>query len=307
VNHFRLLAIGTAALAAVALAACTDLGGELPSAVTSPMPGPQGGEGMSARRQLWHVPSQKPGLLMHALLFRPPGPGPFPLAVINHGSEQDAAGRLSMPLPSFEPVTDWFLARRYAVLLPQRPGHGRTGGDYHEDQGSCNHADFVSAGNAAADSIATAIDYMIGQPFIEPDGVVVVGNSAGGWGALALAGRSPPAVAAVVNFSGGRGGHHMNRPLNNCSPDRLVAAAAVLGRTARLPTLWLYAANDSYFPPDLSRRMADAFRAAGGDAEYHLVPPIHGEGHRLIQASGPDAPWVAYVETFLHKRRIGGN
>ncbi|HMB75630.1 MAG TPA: hypothetical protein VKN76_04485, partial [Kiloniellaceae bacterium] len=53
---------------------------------------------------------------------------------------------------------------------------------------------------------------------------------------------------------------------NNCSPERLVAAAAGFGRTARVPTLWLYAENDSYFPPDLSRRMATAYTAAGGKA-----------------------------------------
>jgi alpha-beta hydrolase superfamily lysophospholipase len=31
-------------------------------------------------------------------------------------------------MPEFRGLTDWFLGRGYAVLLPQRPGHGATGG-----------------------------------------------------------------------------------------------------------------------------------------------------------------------------------
>ena len=146
---------------------------------------------------------------MRATLFRPPGPGPFPLAVINHGSEQDPAKRARMPMPEFRSLTEWFLQRGYAVLLPQRPGHGETGGRYLEDQGGCASSNYEKAGNATANSIAAAIDFMAKQPFVKPTGMVVVGNSAGGWGAIALASRNPAGVAAVVNFAGGRGGHHM--------------------------------------------------------------------------------------------------
>jgi len=55
-------------------------------------------------------------------------------------------------------------------------------------------------------------------------------------------------------------------------PDQLVDAVAEFGRTARVPMLWIYTRNDSYFGPDLSKRMAEAFRAAGGNVEYHLLP-----------------------------------
>ena len=132
---------------------------------------------------------------------------------------------------------------------------------------------------------------------------MVIGNSAGGWGALALASQNPPSVAAVVNFAGGRGGRNRNRPENNCAPDRLVAAAADFGRTARLPTLWLYAENDSYFAPELSKRMAAAFTAAGGNAAYHLLPPVRGDGHALIATAGPEASWMSYLASFLTQLR----
>lgn len=204
-----------------------------------------------------------------------------------------------MPMPSFPALTNWLLARGYAVLLPQRPGHGETGGRYLEDQGVCGRARYVEAGLATADSITAAINFMTEQPFIDPDRVLVVGNSAGAWGALALASRNPPDVAAIVNFAGGRGGRNRGRADNNCSPERLIAAAGEYGRSARTPTLWLYAENDSYFPPDLSRKMEAAYVAAGGRAEYVLLPPVQSEGHALISTAPPEATWVAPLERFL--------
>jgi len=240
---------------------------------------------------------------MHAYLFRPPGNGPFPLAVINHGSDEDPVGRAFVSMPSYPALTDWFVAHGYAVLLPQRPGHGDTGGPYLEDQGGCETANYAKAGNAAADSIAAAIAFMPQQPFIKPTGIVVAGNSAGGWAALALASRNVPGLKAVVNFAGGRGGRKYGRAGSNCAPDRLVTAAGKFGSTARIPTLWLYAANDTYFSSNLSRRMADAFRAAGGRVEYELLPPVAGDGHLLIFTSGDKATWLPYLAKFLGRTK----
>jgi dienelactone hydrolase len=200
-------------------------------------------------------------------------------------------------MPAFQSLTAWLVAHGYAVLLPQRPGHGETGGRYLEDQGPCQRAQYVKSGEATADSIAAVINFMVEQPFIKPNGVLVVGNSAGGWGALALAGRNPPNVSAIVNISGGRGGRNLGRANSNCSPGRLVAAAGKFGRTARIPTLWLYAENDSYFPPDLSRKMEAAYTAAGGKVEYVLLSPRTVEGHSLIDVSPPS--WIAPLERFL--------
>ena len=202
-------------------------------------------------------------------------------------------------MPAYRLASQWFLDRRFAVVLPQRPGHGETGGPYMEDQGRCESADYHQAGLRTADSIEAAIDYMTAQPFVRKTGVVVVGQSAGGWGAIALASRNPEVVKAVINFSGGRGGHSDNNANNNCSPDRLVASAREFARTARIPTLWLYAENDSYFAPDLSKRMSQAFGEAGGRAEYHLLPPVAEEGHLLIESDEARALWTPIVERFL--------
>jgi len=239
---------------------------------------------------------------MHATVLRPPGAGPFPLVIVNHGSTQNEDQRKEFALPSYPLISEWFLRRGYIVLLPQRPGHGETGGPYFEDQGRCESAEFSRSGLATANLIQATIDHLTAQPFVRRDGVIVVGQSAGGWGALALASRNPPAVAAIVSFAGGRGGRAYDKPNNNCSPERLVAAAAEFGRSARVPTLWLYAENDSFFAPALSRRMYDSFRSAGGIAEYHLLPPVGAEGHQMINARDASEAWKPILAEFLSRR-----
>jgi dienelactone hydrolase len=251
-----------------------------------PQFGAQAPESAADRSQQWLVPSPDPGVAAHALLFRPPGDGPFPLAVISHATTQNVLRRAQMPQPEYRALAAWLVARGFAVLVPERPGHGATGGRYIEDQGGCDEADYARAGRATADSIAAALTYMRGQAFIRPNGTLIVGHSAGGWGALALAGQNPPDVTAVIAFSPGRGGHANDRPNQVCAPHSLLTAAAEFGKTARVPVIWLVARNDSYFSQALSRQMADAFRAGGDRVDFRALPDFRSEGHWLAETDG---------------------
>lgn len=236
---------------------------------------------------------------MRTAILQPPGTGPFPLAVINHGSTADAEERKDLPAPAFEPVASWFVNHGYVVALPERPGHGETGGPYLEDIGSCEDPDYERAGLGAAASIEAAVQFLTGQPFVQKTGVVLIGHSAGAWGALAEASQDPGPLRAVINFAGGLGGHSYGEPNRNCAPDRLVQSAAAFGQITRIPTLWLYSANDTYFDAVLSERMADAYRGAGGTAEYHLLPGFGEDGHFLIFSSHAVPIWAPIVAKFL--------
>jgi dienelactone hydrolase len=245
--------------------------------------GAQGAEAEPNRMQQWLVPSPDPATSAHAVLFRPPGDGPFRLAVIAHASTQNVLRRAQMPQPEYRALAAWLVARGFAVLVPERPGHGATGGKYLEDQGGCDEADYSRSGRATADEIAAALNYLPGQSFIRPDGAVVLGHSAGGWGALALARENPQGLAAIVAFAAGRGGHANDFPDQVCALHTLIASAAEFGDGARVPVTWLVAANDSYFPPDLSRKLADAFRSGGDKVEFYLLPASGSEGHWLAE------------------------
>src|ERR1700730_16646909 len=58
--------------------------------------GAQGAEGEPDRMQQWLVPSPDPDIAAHAVVFRPPGDGPFRLAVIAHAPTQDRLRRAPM-------------------------------------------------------------------------------------------------------------------------------------------------------------------------------------------------------------------
>ena len=256
------------------------------AAAAQPSLGAQGAEGEPSRLQQWLVPSPDPGHPAHAVLFRPPGDGPFPLALIAHATTQNVLRRAQMPQPEYRALAQFLVARGFAVLVPERPGHGATGGKYLEDQGGCDEADYAKSGRATADEIAAAMGYARKQPFIRPEGTVVIGHSAGAWGALALAGENPGDVVAIVAFAPGRGGRANDLPNQVCAPHSLISAAGEFGKGARVPVTWLVATNDSYFSPALSRQLADAFRNGGGKVDFRVLGPYGGEGHWLPETEG---------------------
>ncbi len=243
------------------------------------------------------MPTQDQITASRAVLFRPEGKGPFRIAVIAHASTQNKIQRAQMPQPEYRALAAALVARGFAVLVPERPGHGKTGGPYLEDQDGCDKPEYQLSGEATAESIEVALDFMRGQPFIRKDAAVIVGHSAGGWGALAMAGHK--GVAAVIVFAPGRGGRANNHPNEICATDRLLAAVAAFGEEATAPVTWLVAENDTYFPPDFSRQMADAFRDAGdNDVTYQTLPPFGDEGHWLAEA-GDEAMLASLISNAL--------
>jgi dienelactone hydrolase len=245
--------------------------------------GPAADEGQPDRRQQWRVPSSDGATPAHALLFRPSGDGPFRLALIAHASTQNVLRRAQMPQPEYRALAAFLVARGFAVLVAERLGHGATGGRYVEDQGGCDEADYARAGRATADEIWLALEFLRKQDFIRKDAAVVLGHSAGGWGALALASADATEISAIIAFAPGRGGHANDAPDKVCAPNTLKLAAAEFGKAARVPVTWLVAANDTYFSPSFSQALADAFRKPGGKVDFRALPASGSEGHWMIE------------------------
>jgi dienelactone hydrolase len=266
--------------AAFALLALVVVAGQRP---LPPPYGPQGAESVPDRAQQWLVPTPAPDRGAHAVLFRPPGDGPFRLAVIAHATTQNVLRRAQMPQPDYRALAAFLVAHGFAVLVPERLGHGATGGEYLEEQGGCDAADYARSGRVTAEQIMLALEFLRGQPFIRKDGAVVLGHSAGGWGALALAGEDPKAIAAIIAFAPGRGGHADDAENKICAPQRLIATAGQFGKGARVPVTWLVADNDTYFSPDFSRKLVEAFREGGGKAAFSVLPASGSEGHWLAE------------------------
>src|SRR5438876_987806 len=257
------------------------------------------------QEEIWARPLQLP---LFAYLVRPVGDGPFPLMIMNHGVSMNPAGRSFFPLVEFRDAAKWFARRGYLVVAPVGTGYGASAidipergiyGPFFSKIGTCAQANFRDPGLAVAQVDLRIIDYLAAEKRIVAKDVIVVGQSAGGWGAIALASLNPPQVKAIITFAAGRGGRVDGKPNNNCAPDRLVEQTGEFGRTSRIAMLWLYIENDTFFGPALSKRMHEAFAAAGGKAEYHLYPPFGSEGHFFIGSPDAIPIWSPLVARFL--------
>lgn len=232
-------------------------------------------------------------------LVRPAGNGPFPLAIVNHGSPALASKRPDMAIPTYRRISDLLLQRGFAVALPLRRGYGAVGGEWNESYGSCARPDYAKAGNETARDIRAVIDSLIQRDFIQKRNVFVIGQSAGGWGTLALASQNPKDVKGYIIFAGGRGGHRNNLPNQNCAPDALVRAASEYGKTADRPSLWIYSENDSYFGPELVKQMFNNYKSSGGKATLRILPPVGKDGHQAISNEQAFEWWSPFVVEFL--------
>ena len=279
------------------------------SAAAQQAPGPVGQPTGQWREQIYWIPMTEASgaqRLLYAKLCRPPGETPARVVVYAHGTPALAQDRANVRPPSCDnEAFRWFLTRGYVVIASVRRGYGATGGTYAENQGSCDNADFVNPGLEAARDVAATVDYAATLPFLRPQGMVIVGLSTGGFTTIAYDSVAHPRVTALINMSGGRGGHRNNQPNSNCSPDHLAVAAGVFGARASTPMLWVYTANDSFFNPQIAAAMYAAFTRAGGRADFEAMPGFGADGHDMLLLPGGSAIWGPLVERYLASRPAG--
>jgi poly(3-hydroxybutyrate) depolymerase len=158
---------------------------------------------------------------LEATLLMPDGPGPFPLAVMNHGANGKVRPALT---PRYRTTFSayYFLSRGYAVILPMMRGYAGSGG--HISVAGC---DFARIGREDASDIQAVIDDVSRLPSIDPSRVVIAGQSFGGWNEIAR-GRGFSAIRAQQPAcplrpaqGAGRGhrlhaGHGIRRPRLSC-------------------------------------------------------------------------------------------
>lgn len=119
------------------------------------------------------------------LLFVPAGEGPYPAAVIIHGS-----GTSRRDNGWYLTLTKFLQENGVVVLLPDKRGSEKSGGDWQT----------ASFEDLATDTLA-AIEYLRRQDTVELTTLGVVGMSQGGWIAPIVATRSAD-VGFVVNMVG---------------------------------------------------------------------------------------------------------
>jgi len=263
-------------------------------ALTAALALPQAGRAQELAAALREeiVVVDKPGLLAPSLettLYRPRGDGPFPLVIINHGK---ASGD-----PRFQPRARYPLAARelvrrgYAVVVPMRQGFSNSTGNYID--AGCN---IESNGREQAKDVRAVLDYVTAQPYADKNNILVLGQSHGGWTTLAFGAFNYPGVKGLVNFAGGL-------RQTSCGPwtANLVNAARSYGAETKVPSLWFYGDNDSYFGPTTFRLMHRAYTSSGGRAKLVVFGKLGGDGHLMFSSLAGRGIWQPEVSGFLQQ------
>ncbi|MES2127916.1 MAG: CocE/NonD family hydrolase [Pseudomonadota bacterium] len=234
------------------------------------------------------VPSA--GITLETTLFRPNGPGPFPLLVINHGKNAGPAS--GQPRERFIVMAAAFVKRGYAVMVPMRQGFAGSGGQYH-DMG----CDMSANGYLQADDIAAVVEFAQQQSWVDGEHIIVAGQSYGGLATLALGTMGLPGVRGLLNFAGG-----LRDREERCDwRAGLLKAFHEYGALGTLPSLWIYGENDSLFPPALVRRLHHNYEQAGGQARLVMTPPFKHDAHGLLASRDGEKIWWHETERFLEQ------
>jgi len=194
-----------------------------------------------------------------------------------------------------------FAQRGYAAVSIMRRGFGRSEGRFAEAlSGTCINRDYLAVGRIAAEDVTGAVATLRGEPWVDPDRVLLLGHSTGGFAVTAAAANNPLGVVGVLDFAFGHGSAGPDRV---CSPDHIVEDAGIFGRTARVPALWIYSENDHYIPAALGRRMFEAYAASGAPSQLQVLPPFGVEGHPMV-VMGPAELWWPSAESFWNGLRL---
>ena len=229
--------------------------------------------------------------------FEDSTPGPRPIMVIGHGRAPDPVDRAALKRATYLTNASWFAKLGFLVVVPTRVGYGVTGGDDVENSGACGQKNYPPAFAVAAAQTLKVLEVVRLRPDAAKDRAVILGQSFGGATSIAVAAQNPAGVQAAINFAGGGGGNPITMPQNPCGSRLLERLFSGYGKTARIPTLWIYTENDMFMGPTLPKEWFDAFKTAGGIGQYQLYPPLGKNGHGLFSMA-PDI-WRPRVLAFL--------
>ena len=221
------------------------------------------------------------GLRLESYLYRPAGPGPFPLVVYNHGSATPDEEKKEWPAPF---IARLLVPAGYAVLVPERRGYAKSEGrTFSEEIGADRGPRYVARMDAEAGDVVAAVDDVTRDPSLRVDSkrVAIMGWSFGGIVTTLAAARGPRFAAVVVQAPGA-----LNWDRSSDLRKALTKAAARI----EVPIQCLVAENDR--TTESARAICE--QAHGTPAELKVYPPFtpatlrenSAPGHALFSFQG---------------------
>ncbi len=233
------------------------------------------------------------GLNLSGWLYLPPGPGPFPCLITNHGSGIHQGTEDSARPGTASLLMSWGIAS----FLPHRHGYGDSPGMPWREEVSAPHGSAEYDRQLAArldresDDILAALAVVGALPKIDAGHIGVMGSSFGGVTTL-LAASKTGRFTCAIDFAGAA--------MNWDRTPGLRALMIAAGRRLTMPVFFIQAENDYSIRPtqELPPALADT-----GQIVRHRIYPAFGvnphEGH-LLESRGP-VVWAADVRRFLER------
>jgi len=234
---------------------------------------------------------QSGGHLLKGFLFKPPGPGPFPCVINNHGSNL----RSNSSIISRPGLAALYLDWGYAFFFPHRRGYGHStglsiaeaipatlGSDAY-DQQIVNRLDYE------LEDVIAAVSAMRARPEIDSMRIAVSGSSRGGILSL-LAAAEDKNLRAAINFCGGARQWADHARLRK----KILEAASDVSQ----PVFLAQAAND--FNPAATLELADELTRLGKGHKCQVYPPwgVNTAEAHMFEING-SAIWGSDVQQFL--------
>ena len=244
---------------------------------------------------------------LEALVVRPAkASGRLPVALITHGKDALAQQMVAMRADIMLPQARDLAERGWLAVVVVRRGFGRSEGVAGIARGSaymsCVNTDVARGFDTEADDLEGALQALAERPDADVSRVIAIGNSVGGGTVLAFAARQPKGLRAVINISGGV--RIIKSDGTQCAADALPSAMTAFGARTKVPTLWLYAENDSLFGPELVRDMREAYAKAGGRVDLEMFPALEMDGHALFSDLKGRIKWLVSLDKFLRANQL---
>jgi dienelactone hydrolase len=233
------------------------------------------------------------GLDLAGFFYCPPGPGPFPCLLTNHGSGI-SQGTTDLCRPG---VAALLMSWGIASFLPHRRGYGSSPGQPWRQEVSAEYGTdaydtaLAQRLDGESDDVLAAAAFVRTLPEVDPAHVGVIGSSFGGTVTLLSAARSPE-LRCAVEFAGAA----MNWERAPRLRQLMLDAAARLTQ----PIFFLQAANDYSARPTIE--LAASLAGTGKTVEAKVYPGFglsKDEGHALYTQGIP--LWAGDVRRFLDR------
>jgi dienelactone hydrolase len=236
--------------------------------------------------------------ILDAFVTRPVSKKPLPVVLITNGTTGTAEfDRWTLNPNRYSSTAIAFARHGYAAVVVLREGYGQSSGAAEYTGHSCIQPFHLQAGEQDVQNMVAALEAVRRNSWASADNAMLVGMSAGGFAAIATGATNPPGVKAVINFDGGRGAIDGK---SLCDKTVLMKTYEQYGKTAKLPSLWLYAKNDKSFPPDMGREMFNAYQQSKNPAQFIVMPSYGKDGH-VFMDSAPESFWWNTVAAFLEQ------